>query len=178
MELNNHFNWKNIEGFFNYHFIYDKIIRKSNQFDIIVEVGCGYGKSTAYLISRAKFAGKNPKVLCVDDFNKNISEFVKNLTKAGVIDCVNIIKNKKNPAIEKINKESIFAAIIENNYKDPSMTNNIKKWFSKIKKEGIIAICDLYNESENIKKYLKNAGIKKFEKHENQECTIWFAKKS
>jgi cephalosporin hydroxylase len=187
MELNNNFTWKDIEGFFGSAYIYDQIIRNSSKFDTIVEIGCWYGKSTAYLVSRAKLAGRHPNVLCVENFmyyasdanniNRNLSSFVSNLTKCGAIDFVSIIRNAADVAAHNLKDESVFAVIIDSKYQDASILNDIRTWLPKIKPNGIIAGCDLHNNFSYIQKALQIAGIKKFEKHEEAGCTLWIAEK-
>lgn len=188
MELNNKFTWKDIEGFFGASNIYDNIIRHSDKSDTIVEIGCHEGKSTAYLISRAKLTGRNPKVLCIDNFiakyenleesNKNMAVFVNNLTKTGVINHVNIMRSSGEVASYNVEDQSIFAVIFEHKHNDrSSILTDIKNWMPKIKQNGFIAGYDLHNNFEYIEKILKIAGIKKFETTKQPECTSWIAKK-
>ena len=186
MELNDKFTWKDIEGFFGASSIYDNIIRHSGKSDTIVEIGCHEGKSTAYLISRAKLTGRNPKILCIDNFiakyenldesNRNMSIFVNNLTKAGVINYVNIMRSPGEVASLNIENQSIFAVIFDHKHNDrASILTDIKTWMPKIKPNGFIAGYDLHNNFEYIEKVLSLAGIKNYETNKQPEFTSWIA---
>ena len=135
MDLNNKFGWRDIEGWFGFQSVYDQIIREAGQNDTLIEVGSGLGKSTAYLISRAKLSGKSLYITAVDGFgNDAYKKFVANMTKAGAIDLLAVMPMSPQNAIHNVHDDAIFAIFLNKQY-DPK---EIQAWYSKVKKGGII----------------------------------------
>lgn len=150
MQLNHKFGWREIEGWFNFCRVYDRIIRESKSGDQIVEVGTWFGKSTCYLTSRAKMSGKPLKIFAVDNFKKNLSvlkqnsksiysEFIQNMTKAGVIDIITVLPIESTVAAHNFSNESLSTVLLNNNQNYEQILSELKAWYPKVKKGGIIA---------------------------------------
>jgi len=135
MDLNNKFGWQDIEGWFGFPQIYDKIVREAAQNDTLIEVGSWLGKSTAYLVSRAKLSGKTLYIAAVDRFGDKVyRKFVENMTRAGAVDLLAVMPISPRHAIQNIHDNAIFAVFL-NTQQTPQ---EIKAWLSKIKPGGLI----------------------------------------
>lgn len=136
MDLNDKFGWQDIEGWFGFPHVYDKIVREAGQNDTLIEVGSWLGKSTAYLISRAKLSGKSLYIAAVDHFGDKIyRQFVENMTKAGAVDLLAVMPMSSQNAVHNVHDNAIFAVFMN---KQQTTQEEIKAWYSKVKPGGII----------------------------------------
>lgn len=172
MELNNKFNWQDIDGWFNFSRIYDQMIREANRNDSIIEVGWP-GRSTCYLATRAKMSGKNIKIVSIDtNQNSNLAEFNKQITQIGVVDYIKTISMNSEIASYNTISESIFGIFID----VTDINKEIQNWYQKIKPGGILAGHSIHSPNthqilqETFKK-LKATNIEEFD-------DIWMVRKT
>lgn len=135
MDLNNKFGWQDIEGWFGFQQIYDKMIREAAPNDTLVEIGSWLGKSTAYLVSRAKLSGKSLYITAVDRFgDRAYRKFIENMTRAGAVDVLAVMPMSSQNAVQNVHDNAIFAVFLNGSYKP----KDILDWYSKVKPGGII----------------------------------------
>lgn len=60
--------WESLPGWFDYAAVYDRAIQEAANFDTCVEIGVGFGRSLAYLASKAIEATKKTRIFGVDPF--------------------------------------------------------------------------------------------------------------
>lgn len=58
--------WRDIPGWFNFDDIYDEAIERSEDGDVLVEVGVAFGRSIAYLARKAIDSKKNLRIYGID----------------------------------------------------------------------------------------------------------------
>jgi cephalosporin hydroxylase len=160
MDLNNKFDWQDIEGFFNFNELYDKFVQEAAEKDTIIEIGTWFGKSTCYLATQAKLANKSLKIIAVDHFIGSSNEpellskvavhggsiydkFVENMTKAGVIDIIGVMAMNSLTAASKIENESAFAIYIDGNHQKANVCADVLAWYPKVKPGGYLAGHDI-----------------------------------
>jgi len=73
-------NWHDLEGWFDYEFLYDRIARQ-NKNSILVEVGSWLGKSVAYLATISESNNNNNKIYAVDTWDGLDSDYMEEAKK-------------------------------------------------------------------------------------------------
>ena len=61
--------YKNIHGHFNFEAVYEEQVRLANDGDHFLEIGCYFGRSTAYLAECIMESGKDILLHVIDTFN-------------------------------------------------------------------------------------------------------------
>lgn len=135
MELNQKFNWQNIQGYFDSHELYDRFIRESQNLDKFIDLN-GCLKSIGYLATRSKLSNKKLEIITINTQNEN---FLENTTKLGVYDFVSWMRVDKISGANYFKKNSLFAVFINENYDYETTFQLVKTWLPKIKKNGYIA---------------------------------------
>jgi len=90
--------WDYIPGYFEFADVYADAVKEAKHGDHFVEVGCYYGRSVAYLATRARDAGKQIKIDAIDNFKhpyfraqaKTFRLFMKNCGFSGVVKLVEL----------------------------------------------------------------------------------------
>lgn len=158
--------YKNIRtphGFFDYDDIYRAIMDDAKDGDTIVEIGSWVGRSTLYMAELVKYASeklnKRVRFVNVEPFLADVvihadgsygwvestegekpktrAEFYKN-TEA-FREFIETIEEKSVPAASKFKDGSIFAVWVDARHDYNSVMEDLRAWFPKVKKGGIIA---------------------------------------
>jgi len=148
------------ENWFSYKVLYSAMVKRipPGMGATFVEVGCWRGRSAAFLGVEMINSGKHIKLYCVDswkyipsteqpvssqeDFDKVKEEFYKNMEPFG--DAVEILPMSSKDAVEKFEDESIDFAFIDAAHDYYNVYMDIKLWYPKVKKGGIIAGHDYF----------------------------------
>jgi SAM-dependent methyltransferase len=167
---------------------YNSIIKKYESGSHFVEVGCWKGKSAAYLIVEIINSGKNIKVDCVDTWDPFINEDASvYFDKGDLSSLYETFLNNMNPIKDyytPIRMRSTEAAKL---YKDDSLDfifidachyyecvdADIKAWYPKLKKGGIISGHDFSNNWPGVKKAVEE----NFKQYKTTNPTIWYVEK-
>jgi len=60
--------YEQLEGFFNYEFLYNQMVDNANDGEYIIEIGVWEGRSACYLAEKIKESGKDIKVIAIDPY--------------------------------------------------------------------------------------------------------------
>ncbi len=158
--------WRDIPGFFDFLDIYDQAVADSKDGDILIEVGCYLGKSTAYMAERIKENEKGQEFFAVDSWDENayknwwtllkddppspwpVSELVG--MPLSVAFRYAMIVTDSSPFISVMQTTSIEAAesfpygslsfvFIDADHRYPGIFSDIAAWRHKVKPGGILA---------------------------------------
>jgi len=141
--------YQNIQGFFTYHNFYKDIVNNSKNNQHFVEIGVWKGCSTDYLAVEIFNSGKNIKLDVVDSFPGTYSDVVtiedfKNNLKP-VIDKITTHKMTSEEASKMYKDDSLDFVFIDTEHDKKNVSNDIKCWYPKVKKGGIIAGHDYHS---------------------------------
>lgn len=142
--------YKDIDGWFDFENIYDRIFEEVPENGLFVEIGAYKGKSTAYMGLKLK---ENPKFnFCtVDTFlgtpneHKQMNyypQFCKNMKTLGLQDVI-LIKRGDSVQISQEFPQIVDAVFIDADHSYEAVKNDIKAWGMKLKPGGIIAGHDI-----------------------------------
>ncbi len=145
--------YKDIIGWFDFQDIYDLAIKKANNGDLFLEVGCFMGKSAAYLLQKIKESDKRIRVWVIDIFeaecghhNDLIKEngggtlleiFKKNMAQLGFKP--NTMIGKSNEQYKNISDESFSMIFIDAAHDYESVKADLNNFYPKLKSGGIFA---------------------------------------
>jgi glycosyltransferase involved in cell wall biosynthesis len=164
-----------IPGWFSYNWLYDKFIDESPVNGKIVEIGSWFGKSTNYLVKKAKASNKNLEIHCIDTFKGAVNEDIHQTTVANfdndiyqhfydnVMPGVNkIIKDTSHNASLLYKNAEIDYLMIDADHSYEGVMSDIKDYFYKVKPGGIISGDDytkMFQESvaRAIREYFRGA---------------------
>ena len=149
------FDYKNIDGWFDFELLYEEMVKTAQDGDIFVEIGIWLGKSTIFLANEIKNSGKKITFYAVDNFlepkEKGYEEqykkyngeifgnFMNNLYIYNVRKYVNIIKDHSVNAAQKFEDCSINFIYIDGGHDYETVFNDIKVWYPKLKTNGTMA---------------------------------------
>lgn len=147
--------WENIDGWFTYHDLYVNMV---NKFDnaIFVEIGSYKGRSTVCMAEEIKKSKKNIRFYAIDPLDgsgeakyrhKNSPLLYFNNIEP-VKDYVTTLIGYSFEKVHLFQDESIDFVFIDGNHSYEGVTRDIKDWWPKIKKGGIIAGHDYQYEWE------------------------------
>lgn len=163
----------NLNGFFNFHELYEKVVSESNTNSHFVEVGSFLGKSSSFMCVEIINSGKNIRFDCIDPWvdigvdGAYISEQFLNYLGCDTENCYekdffyNFFINNMQPVagfFNPIKKTSIQASnlytdnqldfvFLDSYYQFESVTDQINAWWPKLKIGGIFGIHDYEYES-------------------------------
>lgn len=153
--------YSKIHGHFNYEFLYNEVISRFNSGSIFVEIGAYLGKSTCFLAEKLIESGKDIELNIVDNWVGHPSDvglakeikqfgniydiFIENMTKANVINKLNIIRGDSTETADLFNDDSVDFIFIDAAHDYESVKNDITAWLPKIKQTGIISGHDYGN---------------------------------
>jgi predicted O-methyltransferase YrrM len=179
-------NWHDLEGWFDYEFLYDRIARQ-NKNSILVEVGSWLGKSVAYLATISESNNNNNKIYAVDTWDGLDSDYMEeakkrhnkssiyDIFKDNMDDCG--FKNVVTPIIScsweaagKFEDESCDFIFIDADHTYESVKKDILAWYPKLKPNGTFAGHDIF--ASQIKQAATD-GLAVFNKTWHQEGTCW-----
>lgn len=148
--------YKNIQGWFNYTELYDKVINKLPDNSHIVEIGAWKGCSTSYLAVEIINSGKNIKLDVIDTW-KGASDdkgamtdpdmikyggdifpvFMKNIEPVKHI--LTPIQSASNEAYKLYKDKSLDFVFLDANHSYKFAKEDMTNWFPKVKDGGIFA---------------------------------------
>lgn len=148
--------WKDIQGWFNFEYIYDEAIEKANKGSVFVEIGCWKGRSTAYMAQKIKESGKDIMFFAIDTFegapdnyqqNKLLkgmkqslySTFIENMINCDLTDYVFPIKMDSIEAAVLFEHKSVDFVFIDGDHNYKFIKGDLEVWHKKIKKDGVLA---------------------------------------
>lgn len=148
---NNTFSYKNIEGWFDFEDIYEKMVNEFSN-GIFIEIGAWKGKSTAFMAQKIKdsnkdikfytvdtFLGNNNDELCTPKNGENIFEIFKsNIKKCSVDNYVNVIRDTSEKAASSFTDNSLDFVFIDGGHLYEEVVNDLRNWYDKVKNGGYI----------------------------------------
>lgn len=146
-------NYKDIQGWFDFAAVYDRIISEIEPGAQLVEVGAWMGKSTAYIANEIRKSEKPIKFYVVDTWVINESsteqqrkfkgdpyqQFLENMIKTNSIDYLIPIRKMSHEAATDFRNNSLDFVFIDAAHDYESVSRDIMAWIPKIKKGGVIA---------------------------------------
>ena len=135
--------------------LYDYVVNILPDNSNIVELGCYLGKSTDHLINNIKNSNKNITLSVVDVFdqflttdncryrNSNNGNYFYNEFISNMGDNIKYIKNIHKMTTDEASNlyedKSLDFVYIDASHKKENVINDIKNWYPKVKKGGILA---------------------------------------
>lgn len=145
-----------INGWFNYHNVYDFLVQKCPTSGVFVECGAWLGQSSAYLIDKASH--KNINVTVVDSWRGSANELQGEHGLATTTDIykifINNMGNRKYESIKALSceaslhfeNESCDIVFIDMEHTYTAVKNDIELWLPKVKVGGYLAGHDYSND--------------------------------
>lgn len=157
-------NWTDLYGWTDFEDVYAEAVRLVPAGGTLVEVGVWHGKSLAMLCQHVRTAGKDQKVVAVDNFMGSTCDkldetvrqmpvtlydtFIDNMTKCGCIDLVSkIVSADSAEAAKSFPDASLDFVFIDANHEDDAVRRDISAWLPKVKPGGILAGHDINRSS-------------------------------
>jgi cephalosporin hydroxylase len=142
--------WEKIEGMFSFINFYDRIIHQFNN-AVFVEIGVWKGQSIMYLAEKAKELNKNIKLYAVDTFkgseehvdhpdiinDKVYDIYLENIEP--LKEYITTIKGSSHEVYTQFEDESIDFLFIDGDHSYKAVQKDLKFWYPKVKKGGIIS---------------------------------------
>jgi predicted O-methyltransferase YrrM len=179
--------YENIDGWFDFKEFYTQMVNKFPTCSHFVEIGAWLGKSTSYMAVEIINSGKNIKFDVIDTWggSKNFIDedaykiegdpyeiFQQNLLS--VKNYINPIKGSSDEIYKLYKDESLDFVFIDAGHDYISVINDIKNWFPKIKKNGILAGHDYYVYPDVKKAVDEYFGDNiKLDNSLNESCGTW-----
>lgn len=160
-------NWEQIEGWFDFHRLYDEQVRRAKGKVRFVEIGAWLGKSTAYMGQAIKESGKDIEFHVIDTWdNTNVRPengtaeggayahryngktkelFTSNMAQCGLSDLLNVHEMDSTQAASLFEDESVDFVFIDGDHTEQKVFADCYAWWPKIKPGGVLAGHD-YNE--------------------------------
>lgn len=156
--------YSKIHGHFNFEFLYEEVVDKFNSGSVFVEIGAYLGKSTCFLAEKVIDSNKEIELNIIDNWIGHPSDialveeikqfgdiyamFLDNMTKAGIIDKLNIIKGDSAETSSMFQNGSVDFVFIDAAHDYKSVKKDINAWIPKVKSNGVIAGHDYRNVVE------------------------------
>lgn len=149
-----------IQGWFDFQNIYDKIVAEARPGAVLIELGVWKGGSLLYLALKAIEARKNLTVVGVDNFLHNdwdgystiqrvdrengetrtvYEQCRDNLTAAGVVDFVKLIRSDTIEAASLFPDGSVDFLFIDDTHNSPHVQKEIAAWLPKMRRPSVMA---------------------------------------
>lgn len=152
-----------IPGFFDYSSLYDRVVERSHDGAVMVEVGVWQGCSARYLAKRAASAGLSFHLWLVDLFrghkgteklmkgihpsfgpNSNyISMVASNLRRAGIADHVSLLQCPSDLAARLFDDGACDFVFVDADHEYESVKKDILAWLPKVRPGGLLAGHDM-----------------------------------
>jgi len=143
--------WEKIEeqpfGFINF---YERMVHRFNN-AIFVEIGVWKGHSVLYLAERVKELKKNIKIYAIDTFEGSEEHQESELIKQGLLyetylhnieplkEYITTIQGSSHDVHTQFENESIDFLFIDADHSYEAVKKDLKLWYPKVKKGGIIS---------------------------------------
>jgi len=185
------YKYLDIPGWFNMHDAYMNIIKRVEDGQDIVEIGCFAGRSTRFLCDALELSGKhNVKVHVIDTFegsgqehanvncNPMYDDFMRYLDdhiQAGRV-IVNVNKSDNQNILDSFKDNSVAAVIVDGDHTMDVVQDDVENWWPKVMEGGIMVGDDVGLDS------VKSGAFKGFNTHGIETVNIitgderWFAK--
>ncbi|MCK5017059.1 MAG: class I SAM-dependent methyltransferase [Candidatus Peribacteraceae bacterium] len=173
--------WDDIQGWFDFADLYNAQIARATGACHFVEVGSWLGKSTTYLASKIKESGKDIKLDCVDTWaggtesllngsvNKLVeesggsvySQFLNNLSNAGLIERVNAIVSDSAQAAELYDDGELDFVFIDADHTYEAVIGDLRAWLPKLRTGGVLGGHDFDEEgvSRAVAEFAEETGL-------------------
>jgi predicted O-methyltransferase YrrM len=162
--------WESIEGWFDFQQTYDLIASKVGPGDVVVEVGCYLGKSTAYLSSKVL---PDVTIIAVDNFpyfapiadRVDAREdlygcFVSNMLQCK---CSNVIPLRTTSlTASKLVRNDLAAVFLDDDHTYEAVKAGINAWLPKVRAGGVAAGHDFGAEHHGVKQAVEELLAGKF----------------
>jgi hypothetical protein len=147
--------YKEIDGWFDYENVYMDVLATLPENATIVELGCWRGKSSSFLAVEVMKANKNFNLHFVDTWggspehytdqslvdeineDKIYNEFISNLSKVDTPYTIHRMTSLE--AAEAFENNSVDFVFFDTNHSYGYVTKELKAWFPKVKKLGVMA---------------------------------------
>lgn len=148
--------WQEVEGFFDYPYIYGPAADGATNGATLVEVGSWLGQSMAFLAQRLKARNWTGTLVSVDTFKGEANQpahyaevaacggsirakFEQNMRDCGVAEMVTIIESDSALAADSFADASVDFCFIDAAHDYASVVRDLLAWTPKIKAGGVIA---------------------------------------
>lgn len=149
--------WSKIQGWFDFRGLYSHFAWQAQDGCKFVEVGSWLGASICYLATEFKNRNKNVEIYAVDTWrgseekiHKELIErmggseelyknFLKNIKSASVSDLIKPVRMSSVDASKLFEDDSIDIVFIDASHQYKDVLDDIKSWYPKVKKGGIIS---------------------------------------
>jgi hypothetical protein len=142
--------WHEIPGWFDYQDLYVHVVREARPGARLVEVGCWYGRSAAFLGCEVRRSGKPMAVFAVEhglggdalpqtEHGIIAVELVRNLFLCGLNDVVTPIIASSACAAGIFADSSVDFVFIDACHTNESVLNDLDAWWPKIRPGGLLA---------------------------------------
>ena len=130
--------WSDIDGWFDFHEVYDDLAARARPGDTLVEVGSYFGRSACYLSERLK--DKDATLLCVDVWSDPawFVTFQANVEACNVADVVVPLRCDSIRA-SRLVANNLAAVFIDADHTYESVKADIAAWLPKVRAGGLIA---------------------------------------
>jgi predicted O-methyltransferase YrrM len=145
-----------IPGWFSYKELYDSMVESALFNSTFVEIGAWFGKSTNYLANKIKESKKNIHFITIDTFKGTETEtlhqtivnqfdgdiffeFVDNTIQSNNYGVVDTIKDTSKNASSTFSNSSIDFLMIDAGHEYNEVSDDIHRWYHKVKPGGIIS---------------------------------------
>lgn len=147
--------YKEIDGWFDYENVYMDVLATLPENAIIVELGCWRGKSSSFLAVEVMKANKNFKLHFVDTWggspehyedqklvdeineDKIYNEFISNLSRVDTPYTIHRMTSLE--AAKHFENNTVDFVFFDTNHSYGYVTKELKAWFPKVKKLGVMA---------------------------------------
>lgn len=149
--LNKEKPWEEIFGWFSYPFLYEKAVLEAKDNDVFVEVGSFMGKSTSCMATFIKNSKKKIDFYAIDHWKGSEEHqedycednlwqiFTDNMVKYDLTKYIKPIIKDSIEASKLFPDESIDFLHLDASHDYESVLNDLKAWYPKIKKGGVIS---------------------------------------
>jgi hypothetical protein len=180
--------YNDITGWFDWAPLYDDMVEKAENDDVIIEVGCFLGKSMAYLGQRVNESGKKIHLVAVDIFEPEcehhadvlggrdmLTEFKSNMTDLRIN--VHAIKGKSPEVMLSgnaiVRDDAIFGVFVDAAHDYISVVEDLGFWWPKIRPGGIFAGHDYFEQTAGVKQAVDEfVSREKLELHLRDHCWL------
>jgi predicted O-methyltransferase YrrM len=141
--------YNEIQGHFNFQSLYSDIVKWAKDGYHFVEIGAWHGCSSSYMAVEIINSGKKIQFDIVDCFDDELcDDFTKNMKR--VENHYKLIRGYSKDVSEQYKNSSLDFVFIDGNHDYETVMDDIKSWFPKIKKGGMIGGHDFEEKFEGV----------------------------
>jgi hypothetical protein len=156
--------WADLPGWFDFGDVYDLAVSAARDGDVLVELGCWLGRSTAYLAERIRRSGKRLDFYAVDHFRGTATEpellrqvhelggtllpqFRDNMRRCGHADAIRVIVGDSADSAGLFADGSVAFVYIDADHSEEGLGRDIRAWLPKVRRGGWLAGHDYHTSS-------------------------------